>query len=144
MTTNFSTSINGYNKLEVNKFVSDVTKEYESMLNRLKSTDALNESLKKQLEEAKEMESTFKKSLMVAEQANKELKKVAQNESIAILEDARKNASRIVNDALLKAQRIENDADTLKRRAILYKRRIKQLLDEESVMLDKLDTLDME
>ena len=35
----FNTAINGYDKQEVNQFVSEVTNEYEQMLEKLKSKD---------------------------------------------------------------------------------------------------------
>ena len=35
----FSTSLSGYNKIEVNNFVNEVTGEYESMLAKLKKQD---------------------------------------------------------------------------------------------------------
>ena len=45
----FKTSLNGYNKQEVNKFVNDVSHEYESMLNNLKNRDQEIKSLKDKL-----------------------------------------------------------------------------------------------
>ena len=51
----FNNSFPGYNKNEVNSFVSNVTTEYESMLNNLKNRDKEIESLKKELEHYKEL-----------------------------------------------------------------------------------------
>ena len=45
----FSKSFNGYNKVEVNEFVSRVTKEYENMLDSLKARDRENKALKDKL-----------------------------------------------------------------------------------------------
>ena len=53
----FSTSFNGYNKSEVNSFVRDVAKEYESMLNNLKKRDEEITSLKQRLLQYQNMES---------------------------------------------------------------------------------------
>lgn len=142
MPEKFKTAFNGYNKEDVNSFIRSVTKEYESMLERLKKTDAENEDLKKKLVEYQTLENTLRRSLLVAEESNKELRRVAKNESIQMVEEARRNASRIVNDALIKAERIEANADALKRRAIMYKRKIKQLLDEQNQMLDKFDDIE--
>ena len=126
MPEKFKTAFNGYNKEDVNSFIKSVTKEYESMLERLKKSDAENEDLKKKLVEYQNLENTLRRSLLIAEESNKELRRVAKNESIQMVEEARRNASRIVNDALIKAERIEANADALKRRAIMYKRKIKQ------------------
>lgn len=142
MPEKFKTAFNGYNKEDVNSFIRSVTKEYESMLERLKKSDAENEDLKKKLVEYQNLESTLRRSLLIAEESNKELRRVAKNESIQMVEEARRNASRIVNDALIKAERIEANADALKRRAIMYKRKIKQLLDEQNQMLDKFDDIE--
>ena len=142
MPEKFKTAFNGYNKEDVNSFIKSVTKEYESMLERLKKSDAENEDLKKKLVEHQNLENTLRRSLLIAEESNKELRRVAKNESIQMVEEARRNASRIVNDALIKAERIEANADALKRRAIMYKRKIKQLLDEQNQMLDKFDDIE--
>ena len=122
MPEKFKTAFNGYNKEDVNSFIRSVTKEYESMLERLKKSDAENEDLKQKLVEYQNLENTLRRSLLIAEESNKELRRVAKNESIQMVEEARRNASRIVNDALIKAERIEANADALKRRAIMYKR----------------------
>ena len=142
MPEKFKTAFNGYNKEDVNSFIRSVTKEYESMLERLKKSDAENEDLKKKLVEYQNLENTLRRSLLIAEESNKELRRVAKNESIQMVEEARRNASRIVNDALIKSERIEANADALKRRAIMYKRKIKQLLDEQNQMLDKFDDIE--
>ena len=46
----FSTSITGYKKEEVNKFIDDVIKQVESMINNMKSKDLEIEKLKSELE----------------------------------------------------------------------------------------------
>ena len=142
MPEKFKTAFNGYNKEDVNSFIKSVTKEYESMLERLKKSDDENQDLKKKLVEYQNLENTLRRSLLIAEESNKELRRVAKNESIQMVEEARRNASRIVNDALIKAERIEANADALKRRAIMYKRKIKQLLDEQNQLLDKFDDIE--
>lgn len=135
----FSTSFNGYNKDEVNKFLNDVTKEYENMLNKLKESDAKIASLEQRLAEQEGMQSALKKALILADESNKELKRVAKDESLAIVEDAKKNASRIVNDALIRATKIEADAEALKRRVITYKKRVKQTISEQLELVEAID-----
>ena len=66
----FRTSFNGYNKQEVNLFVRDVTREYESMLNNLKARDQEIENLKQKLIQYQNMETTLNRALLVAEDAS--------------------------------------------------------------------------
>ena len=131
----FKTSLNGYNKEEVNHFVFEVTQEYEGMLNNLKSRDAEIASLKARLQEYQNMESTLNK----AENAGNQIRKVARDESKAILDDAKRNASRIVNDALLKAEKMEADGELLRQRIMAFKRRFRAIVETELDAIEQID-----
>ena len=135
----FNTSISGYNKIEVNNFVNEVTQEYESMLNKLKQKDQEIENLKKELVKYQNMEQTLNRALVVAEDASNQIKRVARDEAKGVIEDAKRNASRIVNDALLKADKIEQDAETLKRRVVIFKRRLRSVVDEQIEFIDSIN-----
>ena len=137
----FNTSFPGYNKSEVNSFVSNVTDEYETMLNNLKNRDKEIESLKKELEHYKNIERTLNRALIIAEESSNNIKKVAYDESKVIIEEAKKNASRIINNALIKAEKIDSEAINLKNQVIRYKKRYKNLLEEQ---LDEVEKLDIE
>lgn len=134
----FGTSFNGYNKYEVNRFVRDVTKEYESMLNNLKARDQEIESLKQKLIQYQNMETTLNRALLVAEDASSQIKKLARDESKGIIDDARRNASRIVNEALMRATKLEQDAENLKRRIVVFKRKFRQAMEAEIENIDEM------
>lgn len=134
----FSVSFNGYNKNEVNAFVSQVTEEYENILNTLKQRDMDLKLLQERLEQYQTMEKTLNKALLVAEDASNQIKKMAREESKTIIDEARSNASKIVNDALLKAQKMENDAQELRRKIIDFKRRFRSAVETE---LEAIETL---
>ena len=76
----FSTSIYGYSKSEVNAFVAEVAKEYESMLNNLKKRDTEITALKQKLIQYQNMENTLNKALLVAEDASNQIKRMARDE----------------------------------------------------------------
>ncbi len=135
----FSTSVYGYRKEEVNRFVSEVAKEYESMLNNLKKRDEEITSLKEKLIQYQNMETTLNKALMVAEDASNQIKKVARDESKTIIDEAKKNASRIVNEALLKAEQLEADGENLRLRIIAFKRRFRSIVESELEVIDEID-----
>ncbi len=135
----FSTSLSGYSKVEVNNFVNEVTLEYESMLAKLKKQSEEIENLKQELVKYQNMEQTLNRALVVAEDASNQIKRVARDEAKGVIEDARRNASRIVNDALLKADKIEQDAETLKRRVVIFKRRLKSVVDEQVEFIDSIN-----
>lgn len=149
MPKTFGMSFCGYNKNEVNEFISNVTNEYESMLDKLKQTNEEmkklrddNSKLESQLEQYKNIEGTLRRTLALAEESNQTIRKSANDESQAIVEDAKKNASRIINDALLKAQKIQDDADAIKRDTIVYRNRVMNIIKEQKELLDKYDDIE--
>ena len=135
----FNNSLMGYDKAQVNAFVSEVTKEYENMLNKLKEKDANIQELQKQLSKYENLESTLNKTILAAEEVSNNMRNVARSESKSILDEARKNASRILNDALMKAEKAQSDADMLKRRIINFKRRFRQAVESELDIIDSID-----
>ena len=125
----FGTSLYGYNKKDVNDFVAEVIQEYESMLNNLKAVNEENKRLIAENERYKDMQGSFNKAILVAEDASNQIKKMAKDEYKSIVEEAKKNASRIVNEALLRANKIESDSEDLRRKIILLKRRLRQEIE---------------
>ena len=118
----FSTSLRGYNKEEVNKFVDDCIVKVDNMLNQLKQKDLEIEALKHDLVQYKNMEATFNKAILVAEDASNQIKRMARDESSRLIDDAKKNASRIVNT---------------------YKRRLKTILENQLDLVDDIDHIDL-
>ncbi len=139
MVNKFSTSIQGYKKEEVNDFVKEVTKEYESMLQKLKNSCEVIESLKSELKHYKDIESTLNRAILIAEESTSNIKKAAYDESKVIIEDAKRNATKVINNALTKAERIESEAESLRRKVSAYKRRFRTLVEGQ---LDELEQFD--
>ena len=111
------------------------------MLEKLKARDKEIETLKKELEHYKNIESTLNRAILIAEESSQNIKRTAFSESKVIIEDAKKNASRIINNALIKAEKVEVEANNLKRQVAQYKRRYKNILEEQ---LDEIERLDLD
>ena len=106
----FRNSFSGYNKTDVNNFVDEVIKEYESILQKLRNSTKELEYLNKELERYKRIEKSLNDTLLVVQESSREAQKSAYSESKMIIEDAKHNASKIVNNSLIKAQAIEREA----------------------------------
>ena len=138
----FSTEISGYSKREVNAFVMEVTKEYESILNRLKTAEAETKRLTTELEKYQNMETTLNRAILVAEEAGNQIKKIAHEEYQRIIDEAKKNASRLVSDSLAKVDKINDTKEQLERRVAIYKRRVKQTINEQLELIDEIDKIE--
>ncbi len=139
----FNTSLAGYKKEEVNKFVLDVITQVEGMIADLKEKDNEISELKKSLEHYKNMENTFNRAILIAEDASSQIKRIARDESTAILNDAKKNASRIVNDALMQAEKTQNETIQLKRNITTFKRRLRTIIEHQLDLVDDIEHLDL-
>ncbi len=139
----FSREENGYNKQEVNKFVDDVIAQTESIVTRVKRQQNEINNLNKELEVYRGLEKTLNSSLLKAEEASNSIRKNALDEAKIIVDDAKGNASRIVNDALIRAEKIEIKADTLERNIIVFKRKLKLIVDQQQSVIEDIEELDL-
>ena len=94
----FSYEANGYNRQEVNQFVSDVIVQTEKIIKKCKAQGEMVEKLKAELEHYKTMESTLKTAILKAEETGDNIKRMARDERDMIVQDAKNNASRINHD----------------------------------------------
>ena len=137
----FNTEANGYNKLEVNKFVDDVIMHTEEIIKRVKSQNEEIIKLKEEIKKYQKVEETMKNSLYKAEEASSIIKKDAIAERNMIIDDAKRNASRIVNDALIRAERIELKADTLERNIKIFKKKLKLIVEQQLSVVEEIEEL---
>lgn len=140
----FDRSINGYNVHQVNAFVDDVISRVDDMITKMKNKDLEIDRLTRELEHYKSMDATLNRAVVMAEEAASKYKSNGVAESDMIINEAKKNANRIINDALMKAESLENDAARIRRNIVTYKRRIKNLIEEQASIIDDLDKVDID
>ena len=140
----FSYEANGYNRNEVNNFVSDVIKQTEGIITRVRKQNAEIEELKKEIQHYKEIETNLNNALLQADATGDNIKKIAREESDMIVKNAKSNASRIVNEALLRAEKIELQADTLERNMRIFKKKLKAIFEQQQAVIDEIEILELE
>ncbi len=149
----FSRTRKGYDPEEVNNFLDQVISQVERMIQESKVKDAEieslkkavneNEALKQKLANYERIETTLNRAIFMAEKTSEQMKLAAHKEREVILEDAKSNASRIVNEALLRAERTEMEADNLKRNINIFKRRLRNIIEEQLKNVDEIDQIEM-
>ena len=139
----FSYEANGYNRNEVNQFVSDVIRETEGIITRVRKQNTELEELKKELQHYREQETNLKSALLKAEETSDNIKRMAREERDMIVTDAKHNDSRIVNEALLRAEKIELQADTLERNMRIFKKKLKLVVEQQLSVIDEIEELEL-
>lgn len=140
----FSYEANGYNRSEVNQFISDVITQTEGIITRCKTQNKEIEKLKAELEHYKMLEDTLKVAIIKAEETGDNIKRMAREESELIVTDAKHNASRIVNEALLKAEKIENNAEILEKNMKIFKRKLKLIMEQQMAVVEEIEVLELD
>lgn len=132
----FGRSFRGYNEDEVNEFLDQVIKDYEALIRENKELEEKNAALHERLGHFTNIEESLSKSIIVAQETAEEVKNNAKKEAQLIIKESEKNADRIINEALSKSRSIEMEIDELKKRASVYRRRFRTLLEAQLEMLD--------
>ena len=149
----FSRTLRGYDPDQVNNFLDKVINQVESMVSELKEKDAKleelrnfeieNRNLREKLSQYERMEGTLNKAMVMAQKTSEQIKVSAHSEGEAIIENAKKNASRIINEALMKAEKTEQEANMLRRNITIFKRRVKEIVEAQLGVVEELDEVEL-
>ena len=146
----FNYEPNGYNRKEVNQFISDVidqtsgiVKKYTLQKETIKNQEKEIARLKDQLAHYEQIESGLRDRLLNAELTADQIKYLAKQDSEIIVKDAKNSASRIVNEALIKAQKIENQTDTAYKNLKIFKRKLKIIMEQQMAIIDEIEDIEI-
>lgn len=149
----FKRALRGYDPDEVNRFLDQIIKQVEEMIEEIKERDvkiielenAVQENirLKDKVEQYERMEGTLNKALLMAQKTSEQIKLSAHQESTILLEEAKQNASRIVNEALLRAEKTELEVNMLKRNVNIFKRRLRDIIETQLEIVDDIEKIEL-
>jgi cell division initiation protein len=149
----FKRALRGYDPDEVNRFLDQIIKQVEEMIEEIKDRDSKiielekiaqeNVRLKDKVEQYERMEGTLNKALLMAQKTSEQIKLSAHQESTILLEEAKQNASRIVNEALLRAEKTELEVNMLKRNVNIFKRRLRDIIETQLEIVDDIEKIEL-
>ena len=140
----FSKEFNGYNKEEVNDFLNEVIVQTERLLKRLEYQQKEINSLKKDIVHYKEIEKSLDLALANAQEVGDHIRKMANEESNMIIEEAKRNASKIVNDALIRSEKIELKTQHAERNLRVFKNKLRSIVQSQLEVVEEIETLDIQ
>lgn len=140
----FSKEFNGYNKEEVNDFLNEVIVQTERLLKRLEYQQKEINSLKKDIVHYKEIEKGLDLAFANAQEVGDHIRKMANEESNMIIEEAKRNASRIVNDALIRSEKIQVKTEQAERNLRIFKNKLRSIVQSQLEVVEEIETLDIQ
>ncbi len=140
----FGRRLRGYDEDEVNEFLDQVIKDYESIIRDNKELQNQVLALQERLNHFTNIEETLSKTIIVAQEAADEVRNNSKKESQLIVKEAEKNADRIINDALAKSRKVSLEVEELKKQASVYRARFRTLVEAQLELLttDSWDSLE--
>ncbi|MBY9076981.1 DivIVA domain-containing protein [Paenibacillus sp. HN-1] len=135
----FARRLRGYDEDEVNEFLDQVIKDYESVIRENKELHNQLLALQERLDHFTNIEDTLSKTIIVAQEAADEVKNNAKKEAQLIIKEAEKNADRIINEALSKSRKIAIETEELRKQASIYRTRFRTLVEAQLELLSQDD-----
>ena len=146
----FNYEPNGYNRKEVNQFISDVidqtsgiVKKYSEQKETIQQQQREIENLKVELQHYRKIENDIKESLLRAENNAREIKSLASQERYMIIRDAKNSASRIVNEALIKSEELETRTMLAAKNLKIFKQKLNIIIEQQKAIVDEIDEIEI-
>ena len=139
----FAITSNGYDINEVNRFVDVVIRKLELLNKENIEYKKEIENLEQKLKHDGNIDEKLSRAILAAEEAAEKMKKLAKAESTMILEDAKRNANAIIHEALVEAEKTQNETNLLRKNIVVYKNRVKSLLQAQLEIAEDLDSINL-
>ncbi|MDF2556249.1 MAG: septum formation initiator [Bacillales bacterium] len=135
----FSKSFRGYNEDEVNEFLDQIIKDMEIIIRDKQNLETKVTELEYKLDKFNHIEDSLNRSIVIAQETSEDIKRNAQMEAKLIVKEAEKNADRIISEAIQKSSKMTLELDDLKKQALVFKQRLKLLVEAQLDMLSNDD-----
>ena len=127
----FTKQMRGYNRDEVETFVSEVARDYEKLYKENLALKDKTATLSEAIKQYKAMEDTLQQAIIVAQSAGEEVKKNAYAKAEIIIKDAENRASEIVSDAGKEVTKVSYEYEEMRRSVEIFRTRIISLLTSQ-------------
>lgn len=131
----FQKAVRGYNVDEVDDFLDQLSADYEKIYKENIELKENIESSKRELEHYKSIEHTLQNTLIMAQSASEDIKKIAQQKADQIIKDAESNVKDSVNELAKQEFELRIKMEDTKKQFDMYKARMEALLISQLELL---------
>lgn len=132
----YSKSMSGYNKLEVNEYNVRISEELERLINdNLNTLEKVN-YLEEELSKFNRIEQNLRDALIIAQRTHDEVIKSGNDKADLIVREAEARAKEIIKNANELGSNISKNHDEAKRDFIIFKTRYKTLLKSQLDLIE--------
>ena len=135
----FQKALKGYNVDEVDDFLDRLSADYEKLYKENLEYKTKIEESERELEHYKNVEQTLQNTLILAQGAAEDIKKVAEQKAEQIIREAESTAKESVNDLAKQEFELRIKMEDMKKQFDMYKARMEALLISQLEMLKDIN-----
>lgn len=124
----FRKGMRGYQCEEVEKFLEEVSQEFESAYKENFELREKTKELETEIGHYRQLENTLQQTMILAQQTAEDVKEAARQEAALILREAEHEKTKIVSEAQKKWEEIEEEIQALARKRDLLRTQLKSFL----------------
>ena len=131
--------MNGYSVNEVDEFLDELTADYEKLYKE--TTDSKNKiaDMQEEMAKYKNIESTLNNTLIMAQTAAEEVKKLAKQQAENILSEAHTNAKQAVTELEQEIALKQKELEDFQKQFDVYKAKMESLLISQLELLKEVN-----
>lgn len=124
----FRKGMRGYQCEEVEKFLEEVSQEFELAYTENFELREKTKELETEIGHYRQLENTLQQTMILAQQTAEDVKEAARQEAALILREAEHEKTKIVSEAQKKWEEIEEEIQALARKRDLLRTQLKSFL----------------
>ena len=132
-------ALNGYNPEEVDDFLDEVIKDYESLYRQSSDDKNKIEELNSKLEHYTKIESTLQNTLVMAQSAADEVKKAAEKQAEQIVKEAETKARESTIGIEQQITDRKKELENMQKQFDVYKAKMESLLISQLELLKEIN-----
>lgn len=127
----FKKAIRGYNPEEVDEFLDKIAEDYELLYKEASSLREKVTVMNERLEHYGRMETTIQNTLLLAQNAAEQSKKLAQKEADLIIKGANDSAQKILDKAHNDVVKINDDYEKVKQEFVKFRSKFRNFMNTQ-------------
>lgn len=135
----FKRSVRGYNELEVDSFLDQVARDYETIYRKQMELEESLQQKDNQIAQYKSMEETMNNALVLAQKTSEELLQSARREAEVLLKEVRGQAEDIISQAARKKEQLEQEEARMFQSFKSYKAQIKAFISAQLEFMESFN-----
>ena len=139
----FKKEVFGYNQIEVEDFLSEVSGIYEKLYKDNNAALARIDMLTDAIKQYKSMEETLQNAMVIAQKSGDEIRADARGAAERVVADAKEEAKNIIAEARRKADEVSYRSEELQRSVEMFKTQTIELLTAQLELIKRHSPLDL-